>query len=253
MESLIGASLENKEMWTIGSFGWMSSGVAASALIIFGFTLTMKSASPVFVLLSQAFLIISMLFSCVAAAILREIDSYPERSDAAETSFSVTMGLGLIAIFLGLLLLVVSVNWVLSVAFIIGTLSLFFLKRAYNDLLRVNSQEQHAEVKAMKSFEEFKRVYMEKRSEHSKNKFYTLSGFFLRLIGSEKCWERFLGREVNIARFGLDGLSGLIRDGALSLEELDEHRLALKNTNSTLERRGSFILVFISCRSFDLI
>ncbi|MDP4531695.1 hypothetical protein Q9252_06030 [Marinobacter salarius] len=101
----------------------------------------------------------------------------------------------------------------------------------------------------MRSFEEFERSYLKERHEHVEGNFFTLFGFFYRLIGSEKYWLRFIERETSIARYGVSWLSELLRVKSVTEVQLNDYRLALQNTNSKISERSNFILIFVSAVS----
>ncbi|SER05545.1 hypothetical protein SAMN05216600_11447 [Pseudomonas cuatrocienegasensis] len=101
----------------------------------------------------------------------------------------------------------------------------------------------------MRNFQEFQKSYKLERSRHTKEKFYTLSGVFNRIFNSEVYWEKFLERESANARHDVAWLSELVSKKIVKIAELKAHQLALKNTNSTLTERSSFILIVVSAVS----
>ncbi|WP_162628882.1 hypothetical protein [Marinobacter bohaiensis] len=101
----------------------------------------------------------------------------------------------------------------------------------------------------MRNFKEFKQSYLKERSEHVEGNFFTLFGFFYRLVGSERYWLKFIERETSIARYGVAWLSELLSKKAVTKNELNDYMLALKNTNSKISERSNFILIFVSAIS----
>ncbi len=91
-------------------------------------------------------------------------------------------------------------------------------------------------------FKEFRKRFAEECKAHENSKFYTVSGLFCRLFGSEKYWSEYTEREASIVRYAKAWIPQLISRNELSAHDLPSYKIALENTNTSLKKRTDFIV-----------